>query len=157
MSAFRNLVSAAAVILVVAACSPDQPAPTTVTELHTITEKITVTEQVTATTPTTTTSAATHAVTYRLYSTVQHLYVSWISGNQRQSRDNAQMRERTHDDDGWVANIRTDRSSSYLIDAATINDDTFAFLRCEIRVDGRLVIEDDGSGADAQVNCRYTP
>ncbi|MFV3114433.1 hypothetical protein [Gordonia amicalis] len=88
---------------------------------------------------------------------MQNLYISWISGDQRQSRDNAQIRDRTPNDDGWVVNIRTDPSNFYSIDAATINDDVFAFLRCEVRVDGRLVIEDDSSGADAQVNCRYTP
>lgn len=141
---------------VLAACSPGDKAPstTTVTERHTITERITATVSPTRAA---TTSPPPAGVTYRLYSTVQNLYVSWISGGQRESRNNAQMRNRTPDDDGWVANFRANPSNSYSIDAATINDDAFAFLRCEVRVDGRLVIEDDGSGADAQVNCRYTP
>lgn len=141
---------------VLAACSPGDQAPstTTVTERHTVTERITATVSPTRAAPT---GPAPAGVIYRLYSTVQNLYISWISGDQRQSRDNAQIRDRTPNDDGWVVNIRTDPSNFYSIDAATINDDVFAFLRCEVRVDGRLVIEDDSSGADAQVNCRYTP
>lgn len=151
------VVVGAVALALLPACSDATKAPTTPTVTVTNTQVTTVTQTQTVVATTTPQSTGANIVIYRLYSTVQKINVSWTSGGQLQSRPNAQMRDRTQDDDGWIAVIRTNPGPYYSITASTINDDTFAFMRCEVRVDGRLVIEDDSSGADANVDCRYKP
>ncbi|WP_024500440.1 hypothetical protein [Gordonia amicalis] len=89
-------------------------------------------------------------VEYTLYSTEQRAHLAYIANDQWVDRGIVQFKQPI--EQAWWARWSA-QGRSWAINASTSNYNDGAWIRCEVRVNGRLVSEDTDLGTTAQVQC----